>query len=134
MAGPFDYRPISNLRCSPICLVPKNTGGLRLITHLSYPKSVSVNDHIDETYTKVLYSSFDNVVSMIRKLGRNALLTKIDIKSAFRLLKVYPGDFALLGIKVVDKYYADKCMSMCCSISSSSFEEKKLLFALGRSI
>ena len=35
MAGPFDYRPISNLRCSPIGLVPKRTGGLRLITHLS---------------------------------------------------------------------------------------------------
>jgi hypothetical protein len=123
MAGPFDYRPISNLRCSPIGLVPKRTGGLRLITHLSYPKMFSVNDHIDETYTKVLYSSFDNVVTMIQKLGKNTLLAKMDIKSAFRLLKVYPGDFDLLGIKVLDKYYIDKCMPMGCSISCSSFEK-----------
>ena len=33
MAGPFDNRPISNLRCVLIGLVPKKTGGLRLITH-----------------------------------------------------------------------------------------------------
>lgn len=111
------------MRCSPIGLVPKRTGGLRLITHLSYPKNFSVNDHIDETYTKVLYSSFDNVVTMTQKLGKNALLAKMDIKSAFRLLKVYPGDFDLLEIKVLDKYYIDKCMPMGCSISCSSFEK-----------
>jgi hypothetical protein len=36
IAGPFQNRPISNLRCSPIGVVPKKTGGWRLITHLSY--------------------------------------------------------------------------------------------------
>ena len=30
MAGPFPFKPISNLRCSPIGLVPKKTGGFRL--------------------------------------------------------------------------------------------------------
>ena len=37
IAGPFQKRPISNFRCSPIDVVPKKTGGWRLITHLSYP-------------------------------------------------------------------------------------------------
>jgi len=83
LAGLSDYRPIFNLKCSPIGLVPKKTGSLRLITHLSYPKHFNVNDHIDETYTQVLYSSCDNVVSMIQKLGKNALLAKMDIKSAY---------------------------------------------------
>ena len=36
ITGPFNVRPISNLRCSPIGLVPTKTGGFRLITHLSY--------------------------------------------------------------------------------------------------
>ena len=123
MAGPFQFRPISNLRCSPIGLVPKKTSGLRLITHLSYPANYSVNDYIDETYTKVSYSSFDNAVQMVQKLGKNCFLAKMDIKSAFRLLKVYPGDFDLLGIKRLDKYYIDKCMPMGCSISCSSVEK-----------
>ena len=32
IVGPFQNRPISNLRCSPIGVVPKKTGGWRLIT------------------------------------------------------------------------------------------------------
>ena len=123
MAGPFNEKPISNLRCSPIGLVPKKTGGLRLITHLSYPPNSSVNDYIDEIYTKVKYSSFDNATHMVQKLGKNALLGKKDIKSAFRLLKVYPGDFDLLGIKLLGKYYIDKTMPMGCSKSSADFEK-----------
>jgi hypothetical protein len=59
MAGPFCHKPISNLRCSPIGLVPKKTGGLHLKTHLSHPPNDSINDHIDMLYTKETYSPFD---------------------------------------------------------------------------
>ena len=97
IAGPFQNRPISNLRCSPIGVVPKKTGGWRLITHLSYPPSNSVN-YIDEQHTAVHYSSFHNAVSIVKKLGKGALIGKKDIKSAFRLLPCYPGDLDLLGL------------------------------------
>jgi hypothetical protein len=76
IVGPFQNRPISNLRCSPIGVVPKKTGGWRLITHLSYPPSNSVNDYIDEQHTAIHYSSFDNAVSIVRKLGKGALIGK----------------------------------------------------------
>lgn len=42
MAGPFCHQPISNLRCSPIDILPEKTGGLRLITHLSHPPNDSI--------------------------------------------------------------------------------------------
>ena len=122
IAGPFQNRPISNLRCSPIGVVPKKTGGWRLITHLSYPPSNSVNDYIDEQHTAVHYSSFDNAVSIVKKLGKGALIGKKDIKSAFRLLPCYPGDFDLLGFKIGSNYYIDKCLPMGCSISCKTFE------------
>jgi hypothetical protein len=35
---------------------------------------------------------------MIKNLGVNALIGKKDIKSAFQLLPIYPGDFDLLGL------------------------------------
>jgi hypothetical protein len=54
------------LRCSPIGVVPKKTGGWRLITHLPYPPSNSVNDYIDEQHTAVHYSSFDNAASIVK--------------------------------------------------------------------
>ena len=47
----------------------------------------------------------------------------MDIKSAFRLLPVYPGDFNLLGFKIYSDYFIDKCMPMSCSISCSTFEK-----------
>ena len=47
IAGPFSYCPISNLRVSSIGLVPKKTGGIRLITNLSSPINGSFNDFID---------------------------------------------------------------------------------------
>lgn len=105
IAGPFNIRPIFNLRCSSIGLVPKKTGGFRLITHLSYPSDNSVNHFIDEKFTSVNYSSFDNVVSLVQKLGQGALIGKKDIKSAFRLVPCYPCDFDLLGFKIGDQFY-----------------------------
>lgn len=123
IAGPFPIRPISNLRCSPIDLVPKKTSGWRLITHLSYPPSRSVNDFINPQFTSVQYSSFDNAVSIVKRLGPNALIAKMDIKSAFRLLPVYPGDFCLLGFTIGSNFYIDKAMPMGCSTSCSTFEK-----------
>ena len=101
MAGPFPFKPISNLRCSPIGLVPKKTGGFRLITHLSYPPGLSVNDGIDDALASVTYSNFDNAVGIIKMLGKGALLGKFDVKSAFRLLPLAIRAFPLLGIKLV---------------------------------
>ena len=68
IVGPFSYRPVSNLRVSPIGLVPKKTGGIRLTTNLSSSINGSVNDFIDTSYTSVQYSSFDRAVVMIKKL------------------------------------------------------------------
>jgi hypothetical protein len=74
IAGPFLTKPISNLRCLHIGIVPKKTCGFKLITHLSFPTNFSVNDYADEKFTSVKYSSFDNAINMIKNLGVNALV------------------------------------------------------------
>lgn len=122
MAGPFDERPLATLRTSPIGIVPKNDGGWRLITHLSYPKGGSVNEFIDQKDCKVQYTSFDEVTEMIAKLGKGALLGVHDIKSAFRLIPVHRADFDLLGIYFQNQYFLEKCLPMGCSISCVIFE------------
>jgi hypothetical protein len=122
IADPFSKRPIWNLICSPVGIVPKTTSSYRLITHLSYPPSNSVDDFTDKKFSTVQYSSFDKALSIVKKLDKNALIAKMDIKSAFRLLTVYPGDFNLLGFKIDSDYFIDKCMPMGCSISCSTFE------------
>ena len=67
---------ISNLRCSPIGLVPKKSYGWSLITQLSFPPGNSVNDFIDEQLTTVQFSKFDNVISTIQTLGEHVKIGK----------------------------------------------------------
>ena len=46
----------------------------------------------------------------------------MDIKSDFRLLTVYPGDFDLLGYRVDNNIYRDKMLSLGSWISAKLFE------------
>lgn len=49
-------------------------------------------------------------------------MAKVDIKNAFRLLRVYPGDFDLLVMFFRGVYYIDKCLPFGCSISFKIFK------------
>ena len=37
------------------------------------------------------YTSFDTALEMLEKLGTGALIARLDIKSAFRLLPIHPS-------------------------------------------
>ncbi|XP_077119507.1 uncharacterized protein LOC143775353 isoform X2 [Ranitomeya variabilis] len=121
--GPFKTPPFTNLRVSPLGIVPKKeVGKYRLIHHLSYPKGMSVNDGIPSEDSAVTYISFDKAVDLVRNAGLGALMAKSDIESAFRLLPVHPDCYHLLGAKFEDVYYYDTCLPMGCSISCFYFE------------
>ena len=94
-----------------------------MITHMSYPPSQGINFFIAQSQCSVRYTAFDTVVEMIARLGPLAELGKVDIKNAFRLLPIHPGDFELLGFKFRNEYYIDKCLPMDCSISCAIFEK-----------
>lgn len=123
IAGPFNFLPFSNLQCSPIGIVPKKEiNEFRLIHHLSYPDGASINDFIPDELCSVSYTTVDDAIKQIKKLGKNCLLAKTDIASAFRILPVHPDDHELLGIQFNGDFYYDKCLPMGCSISCSIFE------------
>jgi hypothetical protein len=44
---------------------------------------------------------------MVQKLGKGALLATADIKTAFRLLRIWPGDFDQLGFSFYGNFYFD---------------------------
>lgn len=123
VVGPFDAIPIYNLRVSPIGLVPKKDGSWRMIHHLSYPKGNSVNDFIDPQLCTVQYSSIDSVMDMIANMSPGVLLGKMDISNAFRLIRIHPSDFELLGFKLLGKYFVDKALPMGCALACSLFEQ-----------
>ena len=92
-------------------MIPKgHTGKWRLIVDLSHPRGHSVNDGIPKSLCSLKYVTIDEAIQGILQLGRGALLAKIDIKSAFRLLPVHPADRHMLGMQWKDGAYIDTCL------------------------
>ena len=101
MAGPFPPGSVPGLHINRMGVVPKGHGSRswRLITNLSYPEGTSVNDGIKTELCSLSYTSVEAVAAEALRRGRGALLEKLDIKSAYRLVPVHPHDHHLLGIE-----------------------------------
>ena len=86
-----------------IRVIPKghNTGKWRLITDLSFPWGHSVNNRVDEVLSSLSYISVDYIAARAAHLGPGALLAKVDIESAYRLVPVHPHDHPLLAVLTV---------------------------------
>jgi hypothetical protein len=123
IAGPFNNPPFTKFHCSPLGLVPKKAPSeFRIIHHLSYPTGSSVNDFIPDRLSSVRYASIGDAIALIKKAGPGCFMAKTDIKSAFRIIPVHPYDQPLLGMKVDNLYYFDRCLPMGCSSSCAIFE------------
>ena len=112
VAGPFLPSWLPSCQISRFGVIPKNLqpGKWRLIVDLSHPKGKSVNDGIPKHLFLLKYITLEDAVQQILTLGPGALLAKIDIKSAFRLLPVHPADRHLLGMKWNGEVYLDSCL------------------------
>ena len=76
---------------------PKKEETHHLIIDLSSLNGLSINDFISKEDYSVKFLKLDDVVSMVKSLGRSALMAKLDIEHAFRLCPVSPVDWHLLG-------------------------------------
>ena len=90
-------------------VIPKgqNTGKWRLITDLSFPHGQSVNDGIDPSLCSLSYTTVDDIAAAVARLGTGALLAKVDIESAYRLIPVHPQDRPLQAVQWEGKIYVD---------------------------
>ena len=110
MAGPFSQPPFQPFHCSGLGVVPKQDGTWRVITHLSAPDGLSINDYIDPESVTLSYTTVDDAVGISQRLGRGSLLAKIDLKKAFRQCPVRQEDWHLLGLHWRGQFYYDKCL------------------------
>ena len=56
----------------------------------------------------MVYSSIVDAAQVLLRLGKGALLAKVDVASAYRIIPVHPEDRMLLGMSWEDKVYVDK--------------------------
>ena len=93
LLGSFDKHPIPSGHCSLFMTRAKpNSDRRRVIIDLSWPLGASVNAGIDKTsYLGSVFSltfpTLDDITSQLKRLGRGALLYKIDVSREFRHVK-----------------------------------------------
>ena len=110
--GPLPQVLKQVIHVSPLGLVPKQhqRNKWRLIMDLSSPRGGSVNDGIDQNLCSLRYASVDEAVNIIKQLGRDTEMVKVDIKDAYRIIPVHPADYHLLGLLWDDKLYFDRAL------------------------
>ena len=89
------------MHCSPIGIIPKKNkpGKWRLIVDLSSPEGASVNDGVAKEQGSLSYISVDTVADRVLELGKGALMAKMDVKQAYRMVPVHPEDRLLRYVK-----------------------------------
>ncbi|XP_070564682.1 uncharacterized protein [Ptychodera flava] len=95
---------------------------------LSQPRNDSVNHHINKEDYTLTYSRVDDAVAILQRLGQGALITKVDIKHAFRLCPVRKADWHLLGFKWQGLFFFDRVLPF--GLRSAPFLFNRLAEAL----
>lgn len=124
--GPFTSDPfIPWVRYSPLMTRPKrDTSKRRIIVDLSYPQGKAVNDGIDNHNhlgCDITYSlpTIADLVTRLQLQRKGAYLWKADLKRAYRQIRTDPLDAPLLGIKVGNDVYIDRCPPFGCRSSAA---------------
>ena len=98
MAGPFTSSECSGVVASSIAVIPKKEPGkFHIIVDMSSPNKGIINDNIRKQHTHVAYSSEEDAAHLMQHFGTNALLAKIDVKEAYRIIPIDPDDRPFLG-------------------------------------
>ena len=107
--GPFSPSMMPVVHINRFGVIPKKhqPGKWRLITDLSFPEGASVNDAINSHLCSLTYISVLNIAEAAFALGKGALIAKIDIKAAYRLVPISPYDRPLLDMRWKDQVYID---------------------------
>lgn len=120
-AGPFASPPFPNFVSSALGVCPKHNGGFRVILDLSRPSGNSINDFIDPEWFPLTLCGVDDAVNLLVKHGRGSLMSKLDIKHAFRLIPVRQQDWRLLGFSHENRYFYDRVLPFGCRSSPFLF-------------
>ena len=111
LLGPFDPDLFPAVQISRFGVIPKSEpDSWKLILDLSYPEGRSVNDGISPEICSLSYMTVDDAARAIVSMGQGAMLAKVDIKSAYRIVPVHPDDRPLLGMMWKEALYVDSAL------------------------
>jgi hypothetical protein len=107
VSGPFDQPPLPKFRVNPLMAIDQGDK-VRIVLNVSSPKGLSFNDNIDQsTVERVNMTSARNVAYLVHDAGRNAVMSKIDKRDAYKLVPAPIADLRLQGFALLGKYFVE---------------------------
>ena len=85
---------------APVCVhalgvITKPSGAIRPITDCKRPLGLSVNCHMNSTFSTFSYASCDDAISL---MSPGCYMCCVDLQSAYRSVNVYPDDRKYCGL------------------------------------
>ena len=108
---------------SSLGAIPKPDGGIRLIHDASRPSGSAINDYAS-LESKIAYQSVQDAIKL---LSPSSYIAKIDLKSAYRSVRINPAHQTLAGLKWKFKghsdytYILDSRLPFGCRLSVEAF-------------
>lgn len=108
---------------SALGAIPKGGGGIRLIHDASRPDGEALNDYAI-LEGKLKFQSLDDAVNLLRP---GCFLAKVDLKSAYRAVRVHPDDWPACGLQwrfsgqAHSTYLMDTCLPFGSRLAPSIF-------------
>ncbi len=107
VAGPYASQPFKDFRSNPLFTVEQETK-FRPILNLSSPPGASYNDAIQvDRMRKIEMCTIKQVAAHIKKIGPDAVMSKLDQRNAYKNLPAKPSQWRLVGFRWLGMYFVE---------------------------
>jgi len=122
VSGPFRTPPLPGFRSNSIIAVVKH-GKVRPVVNLSAPEGASFNDNVkSECIEKVHMSTAQSFGYSVREAGIGAVMSKFDLKDAYKIVPARRADWRLQGFQWLGRYFVETKMTFGAETSVSNFD------------
>ena len=107
VAGPFIFPPLKKFRVNPLKMVPQHNK-VRPVLNVSAPVGSSFNDKVSKTGPERLtMSSAKKFGQSLLKAGVNAIMSKFDMRNAYKIVPCNMADLRLQGFKWCGRFFVE---------------------------
>ena len=122
VAGPFTEKPALDLRVNSL-MAEEQKDKVRPVLNMSSPKGRSFNDNINKDKVgRSPMSSARQFGQALKKSGRGSIISKMDMKDAYKLIPARPGDFRLQGFYWHGAYFVETQMIFGATTAVNNFD------------
>jgi hypothetical protein len=122
VAGPFLNPPVQDFRANSL-MAEAQKDKVRPILNMSSPKGWSFNCNVNKFEVPRTYQSSARMFGQtLLEVGRDAIITKMDMRDAFKLVPAKVDDYRLQGFRWLNRYFIDTQQIFGSTPSVSNFD------------